>query len=533
MERSFTQRVKDFIDRQANDRRVLQLTKDVLRQVQPDETQRPVVFFNASTRLGGISLNAGFATLAAMRLQLEGVPVHFFGCRGGLHRCTLGVMMAGAENPPPCRSCIAEAEVLFASAPTRWFTFQEDPELALELRGKSVPEMESFHFRNIPLGPLTLPSMRWSLRIHHLKDDAPTRSLFRSFIQSACGVVNAFDRLLVDIDPQCVVVFNGIAYPEASARWAALQRGVRVVTHEVAHQPLTAYFTDGHVTAYPVHIPDDFELDEAQNARLDAYLQDRFKGNFTMAGFQFWPEMKDLNEDLLERIAGFKQLVPVFTNVIFDTSQVHGNVLFEHMFAWLDQIHALIRDHPETLFVIRAHPDELRPNSRKQALESVDGWVAANGVAELPNVAYIPPLEFISSYALIRRAKFVMAYNSTIGLEAALMGKPVLNGGKARYTQVPCVFLPETAEAHRRQANEFLAAGEIEVPPEFLRNARRFQYYQLWRTPIPFDEFMEPHHTGGYVRFKETTAEQVAESVPLRVIRDGILDGAPFLMPES
>ena len=78
---------------------------------------------------------------------------------------------------------------------------------------------------------------------------------------------------------------------------------------------------------------------------------------------------------LLKKIAEHKQLVPVFTNVIFDTSQVHANTVFPHMFAWLDQILEVIKEHPETLFVIRAHPDEMRPGTQKMAHEHVAGWV--------------------------------------------------------------------------------------------------------------------------------------------------------------
>ena len=92
-----------------------------------------------------------------------------------------------------------------------------------------------------------------------------------------------------------------------------------------------------------------------------------------MAGVRFWPEMRGLDEDFLARLAQFKQVVPVFTNVIFDTSQPHSNVVFPHMFAWLDLILELVRAHPETLFVMRAHPDESRPG--KASRESVANWV--------------------------------------------------------------------------------------------------------------------------------------------------------------
>ena len=532
-------RAREYLLRRANDRRVLELAKQVRARSVPDPRQKPVVFFNASTRLGGISQNAAFATLTAMALQLAGVPVRFFACKAGMERCTLGVVINGAENLPPCQTCIAQSEVLFANAPTKHFTFHASRELDNQLTNQPISTLQNFTFNGIPLGPLTLPSLRWTLRIHTLPDDEPTRALYRAFIRSAYNVAQQFAAFLDETNPQSVVVFNGVSYPEATARWVAHQRGLRVITHEVAHQPLTAFFSDGHVTAYPVHIPDDFELSPAQNARLDAYLQDRFQGNFTMAGLQFWPEMKGLDAPLLEKIAAHRQsdvairLVPIFTNVIFDTSQIHANAIFEHMFAWLDQIYDIVRAHPDTLFVIRAHPDELRPNSRKQALETVDEWVTRRKVTALPNVVYIPPREYLSSYALIQRAKFVMAYNSTIGLEATLMGKPVLNGGKARYTQYPCVYLPATPAEHRQLAEDFLTAERVDLPPEFMRNARRFQYYQLWRTPLPFDAFLAPHPTRGYVTLKDFPVEALTQSETLRVIVEGILEGKEFLMPDE
>jgi len=84
-------------------------------------------------------------------------------------------------------------------------------------------------------------------------------------------------------------------YPEAVTRWLAKARGLRVITHEVAMRPFTAFFTDGEATAYPIHIPDGFFLSAAQNARLDAYLAQRFQGDFSMAGIRFWPEMRELD----------------------------------------------------------------------------------------------------------------------------------------------------------------------------------------------------------------------------------------------
>jgi hypothetical protein len=321
-------------------------------------------------------------------------------------------------------------------------------------------------------------------------------------------------------------------YPEAAARWVARERfGLPVYSHEVGLRPLTAFFTPGDATAYPIQIPDSFQLSPEQDARLNAYLEQRLKGNFTMAGIRFWPEMRGLDEAFLTKLAGFKQLVPVFTNVIFDTSQPHSNVVFPHMFAWLDQVLETAAAHPETLFVIRAHPDESRAG--KAARENVAGWARERGLERLSNVHFVPSDAYFSSYELIQRAHFVMVYNSTIGLEAALMGAAVLCAGKARFTQLPTVFFPASVEEYRRVCAGFLAAARVSAPPEFRANARRFLYYQLYKTSLPFDAWLEEDGVWpGYVRFKDLGSEAFdpARQPILDVITAGILSASPFLL---
>ncbi len=528
------QRVQNAWVNLRSNRRLIRLAGQTSAADRSGSAEAPVAFFNASTRLGGISQNAAFASLSSLALQQAGVPVVHFACRAGMSRCVLGTVINGAEQPPPCRTCRGQTEVLTANAPTHWFEYRHSQALENALHGLDIAALTSFVYQDMPLGALCLPAMRWALRRHHLSEDEPTRRLYRRFIQSAWSLAIQFSDFLEQTGPRAVVLFNGVMYPEAMVRYVARQHELPVICHEVAHQPLSAFFSHGEVTAYPVRIPADFELSPAQSARLDAYLEERFQGRFSMAGVEFWPQMQSLDDRLQAKIAAHRQLVPVFTNVIFDTSQIHANTLFEHMFAWLDQIGEMIRAHPDTLFVVRAHPDELRPNSRKQSKETVDEWIRLRGLGRLPNVVYINPLEYLSSYALIQRAKFVMVYNSTIGLEAALMNRAVLNGGQARYTQVRCVFLPQSAADHRRMAESFLAASEVQVPAEFSRNARRFQYYQLWRTPLPFGDFMEAHPTRGYVQLKPFALEDLHpdRSVTMRVIADGILQGTEFVMPE-
>ncbi|UCH83623.1 MAG: hypothetical protein JSW50_14405, partial [Candidatus Latescibacterota bacterium] len=413
---------------------------------------------------------------------------------------------------------------------------EEDGALAQALKGLSVDALSEFEYEGQALGEIVLPSIRWRTRRHHLLDDAPTRFLYREFILSAYHVGRAFEDFLNKVKPRSVILFNGLMFPEAIARKAAQAQGIPVVTHEIGYQPFSGFFSTGEAPRRVVDVPEAFELNEAQNARLDAYLKQRFQGEFTIAGIKFWRDISGLDEGFLEKAAQFKQVVPVFTNVVFDTSQPYANVIFEHMFAWLDLILEIIKAHPETLFVIRAHPDELRPDSKKQSRETVRQWVKENGVADLTNVVFVDALEYLSSYALIRYSKFVLVYNSQIGIEGTLLGAPVICAGDQWYTPYPTVFYPKTPKALRQKIEEFLAAEEITTPEEFMQHARRLTYFQNFQVALPFGDFVENHGRRGYVRFKSFPIERLKpEHAPaVRVVRDGMLEGhAVFSIGES
>jgi hypothetical protein len=544
----FKQRIWRGFVRRFNNFKIAGVAKQVAKQ-EPQPNGAPVVFFKASTGIDDLSWNSGFHLLASWAFRLKGIPVAYFACNSGMSKCVLGTNRDNVYKDMPCKTCVYQSKNLYkdvpnltadrrpqtavsgqSSAVVSWFDFERDAQLVSRISQLSLHELSVFQFQNIPLGELCLPALRWILRIHHLNDDESTRYLLREYILSAWNIAQKFSKFLDETNPRAVIVFNGQFFPEATAKYIAQKRGIRVITHEVGLQPASAFFTDGEATAYPIHIPDEFELDDEQNKKLDDYLAKRFQGDFTMAGIKFWAEMKGLDESFLQKASNFKQIVPVFTNVIFDTSQPHANTVFEDMFDWLDLVLEVIKKHPKTLFVIRAHPDELRV--RKASRETVGGWVESNNVTDLPNVIYVAPNETLSSYELILKSKFVMIYNSTIGLEASIMGMPVLCAGKARFTQYPTVFFPQTMDEVRKKMEEFLMAEKIEVPAEFKRNARRFLYYQLFRTSLPFGEFLEPSVRTTQTKLKSFGLDELMESESVKVILDGVLGNEDFLLKE-
>ncbi len=69
--------------------------------------------------------------------------------------------------------------------------------------------------------------------------------------------------MLDQAQPQAVIVFNGMFYPEAGGSFSGTATGYPVYTHEWHAAPLH-FFTSGR-HAYPIDIPETFTLHKEQD----------------------------------------------------------------------------------------------------------------------------------------------------------------------------------------------------------------------------------------------------------------------------
>src|SRR5512136_1556554 len=156
------------------------MARQVSNHARGDQGRLPIVFFNASTRLSGLSQNAAFSLLASWAVRLSGVRVVHFICWSGMSRCVLGTDQDAPEQAMPCKMCTRQSRVNTTRAEARIFTYQQDGELAAELRTLGLDELLRYEkilpglALNLPLGRLILPSLRWRLRLQTLADDEAT-----------------------------------------------------------------------------------------------------------------------------------------------------------------------------------------------------------------------------------------------------------------------------------------------------------------------------------------------------------------------
>lgn len=124
-----------------------------------------------------------------------------------------------------------------------------------------------------------------------------------------------------------------------------------------------------------------------------------------------------------------------------------------------------------------------------------------------------------------------MIYNSSIGLEAAIMGAPVLAAARSRFTHESTVFYPDSQQDYLALLNTYLDQKVIEVPASFVETARKLMYCELFQGSLDLSQFLEEDSTmQGMVKFQSLTLDGIMQNPALKVIRDGILHREPFLL---
>lgn len=491
--------------------------------------QPTVLFFDVSSHIYNLSFNGVAGLLATWGLRLAGQPVTYLVCHSGFEKCLLGTRPADLSASMPCDTCIANN--------TSWYPAKHSiafhppdagyDDLLSKLMAMTTEELIAYRYGSINLGELCVPSVRWRLRRWNLDLDAAGHDILAIYIASAIALAQRLERLFVERKVRSLLLFNGTFFPEATARAVAELHHIPVVTYESGFQPLSAFFSHTVATEYSIQIPADFELNDEENAQLDEYLAQRLKGNFTMAGIRFWPDMQSISPELKQKAESHQRVVVVFTNVVFDTSQTYANRVFESMFDWLEATLTLAAEHPDTLFIVRAHPDELRQD--KESQEPVGEWLSSKGFDTLKNLSFIAPTEYVSSYELIDLSQFCIIYNSTIGLEATLLGKPVIAAGQTRYDRENMIHKVASPEAYLNLVQHFLRSGVPPVPAEWQQQARRFMYYSLFKTSLDLSPFTEQAYLYNYtLKSFEAEALHPDRSPIMKTICSGITNNTPF-----
>lgn len=335
-------------------------------------------------------------------------------------------------------------------------------------------------------------------------------------------IAEAATAVLGKVSPTAVVVPGGIFSSSGVMRTVADGLGIRVATYDSGPGVMLA--AGNGVAAWLADIPRAIEaIGSADDALVAEWAGRELAGRRGDSGAQsVFGELYQASVSQGDIPHG-DVLIPL--NQSYDTAALGRHRVFSSQVELLIETVRWVLDNSKATVVVRRHPIE-----RRADLRSVDeyGDILEREFGPDPRVHYVAEDATVSTYELLTQARVVVPYTSTVGVEAALQGIPVVTESASYYSELGFVWSAGTAEEFFELLRRALA-GELEVTETKRRDALRTYYTtQLCNfvltpiTPAAGDfakwSAMDPADVLSAPEFSDIV-EAVADGTPLAALR--------------
>lgn len=381
-------------------------------------------------------------------------------------------------------------------------------------------------YRGVDVANFAQASTRKKVRRYHLDLTGEDKRTFRRYLKTCCQIVDVmyelFDRYNVEA---CLA--NDDAYVYGGVPLAvAHKHGVVGYSHKRAHLDGTIQFgrTTNRSTQPPFEAMSVLEsvMDEPlsadQKATVDEVIEGRKSGEKTRHQYTTDKE-RSINWEDDAPVAG------MFTNLIWDASLEIDQAPYPDVFNWIGDTVEWYLDNPSQRLVVKTHPAEAKRGTN----ESVEEWIR-DEYGPLPdNIMLLPAETNVNTYQLIQDLDVGLVYNSTVGMEMAYEGKPVVVAGETHYRK-----LGFTVEVDG--PDDYLAALEdlssLNPPDDIATRVRRYLYHFYVRKLIDFPYYSTDPETFE-TRLHPVSHDDITPgNEPFDLIVKRILAGEPILNPD-
>ena len=291
--------------------------------------------------------------------------------------------------------------------------------------------------------------------------------------------------------PDVLIVPNGAILEFGVAYEVGQRLGIPVVTYEYEYMRERVWLSQKR----PVMDLDTDDLwavararplSPGQTARLEEMMTARRGGRTWGVHARAWQNVAQAGAEEARRALGLddRPIVLLATNVFGDSVTIGRQVFTQGMSDWLSETLRFFAQRPQVQLVVRVHPGEtlLAPGGTSM-LE-----VVRRALPRLPeHIKVVPPEAKVNSYDLAALAQAGLVYTTTLGMEMAMDGLPVVVAGKVHYRGRGFTHDPRSWEEY------FALLEQIATDPAPLRPAaeqvelaRRYAYHFFFTYPRPY-----------------------------------------------
>jgi hypothetical protein len=364
----------------------------------------------------------------------------------------------------------------------------------------------SFTYRSVPVGQYAEASLRKFLKKYHLNlDDADEMEMFVDLLRTGVILVEACENLFESENIDLVVghdvnyIYDGIYLavaekhdvPAYSNEWGFAQDTIRFGMQ--TNRMPTAVFTDESTVREHMSQP----LTEEETRWIERFMERRANNENDMISYSS-------NRDALITESSDRPTVGMFTNLVWDDSlafDTEGSEL-PSLFEWIDETVEHFTDRDDKKLVIKTHPAESVHGTNESVSEYLDERYELSS-----NVRLVPPDTDINTYSLFDDIDVGLVYNSTVGLEMAFYGVPVVVAGETHYRDLGFTHDVDSLAEYRDRLGEI---SEIECSERARRLAKRYAHLLFIRKHLEFPYFSFSGGYGGEMR--PVTHEEITAS---------------------
>jgi hypothetical protein len=174
----------------------------------------------------------------------------------------------------------------------------------------------------------------------------------------------------------------------------------------------------------------DYKLNNQEFQKVNAYLKERELQKGDVFAYNFSEKEKDLSK-LREKynIKPKVKIITFFTNLIWDAANVSRDIAFKSPLECIQKTIDKYKDIDNVHLLFRSHPAEMIIGSNERY-----GSLIRDMYHVLPNnVSIIEPEDNINSFSVLELSDIGVVHTSTVGLEMAIEGKPVILISETHY----------------------------------------------------------------------------------------------------